>query len=90
MPDQIINVSPNRLDDGSFEVTLRHIPSRFQKFIGKEAEITTYKGYGRDWYQLPKFSPAPQKVAKLLKAVTVNPEFRHIQHHYRRKQRANA
>ena len=66
------------------EITLRHIPSRLQKLMGQKEKTVLYKGFGDDWYSCPCYSPAPTKVNRRLKAISLNPEYRHLQHHIKR------
>lgn len=84
---QIVNVEPSKLDDDCMIVTLRHVPTTMEKWLGKEESLITYKGHGSHWYQVPCFSPAHSKVQKLLKSIYRGWEFRHIQFQYRRQLR---
>ncbi len=78
MNQQIIKIITDPKDQKCLLITLRISPNRF-KFWGKQTStLITYKGYGRNWYCLPDYQPAPKKLIPLLKEISRGPEFRHL------------
>jgi len=78
MNEQIIKIETDPKDHDCLQITLRQKPLRIQFWRKQEAKLTTYKGYGRHWYCLPSFRPAPTKLIPLLKQISQGPQFKHL------------
>jgi hypothetical protein len=78
MDQQIVKIEVDRKDQACLKITLRQAPRRFAFWRKKEKQLVTYKGYGRNWYCLPSFKPAPSHCVPLLKAISRGPQFRHL------------
>ncbi|MGB0495926.1 MAG: hypothetical protein ACPGJI_06190 [Kangiellaceae bacterium] len=76
MPQQIVKIERDPKDEKCLKITLRQVKSYF--WSSKESKLNTYKGYGRNWYSLPEFTPAPNKVGKLLREISHDPKFKHL------------
>jgi len=80
MNEQIVKIETDSIDQDCLQITLRQTPIRMQFWRKQEAIVTTYKGYGRHWYCLPSFKPAPTKLVPLLKQISQGPQFRHLRY----------
>ena len=76
MPQQIVKIEFDSNDDKCLQITLRKVRKVFWR--KKTSEINTYKGYGRNWYALPEYTPAPNSVGKLLRSISQDPQFKHL------------
>lgn len=78
MNQQILKIEADPKDANCLKITLRQ-PSRYRLFrSNKTTEIVTYKGYGRNWYCLPSFKPAPNNLIPLLKDISRGQQFKHL------------
>jgi len=75
---QIVKIESDPKDQDCLQITLRQLPSKMQFWRKKEIKLVTYKGYGRNWYCLPSFKPAPNKLVPLLKEISRGPQFKHL------------
>jgi len=78
MNEQIVKIETDSIDQDCLQITLRQTPVRLQFWRKQKSRLTTYKGYGRHWYCLPSFKPAPTKLVPLLKQISQDPQFRHL------------
>ncbi len=78
MNQQIVQILKDPIDQDCLQITLRQPANPLLFWRAKESALVTYKGYGRHWYCLPSFKPAPRKVVPLLKEISRGPEFRHL------------
>lgn len=76
MSEQILKIEHDPKDKGCIQITLRHTPGKL--LFWKQATVSIYKGYGRSWYHLPSFKPAPSRLIPLLKAISYAPQFKHL------------
>lgn len=76
MSHQIVKIELDARDDKCLQITLRQVQKYFWR--KKTNQLNTYKGYGRNWYTLPEYTPAPSKVGKLLRAISQDPQFKHL------------
>ena len=76
MSQQIVKIEFDSKDDKCLQITLRQVQKYFWR--KKTNELSTYKGYGRNWYTLPEYTPAPSKVGKLLREISQDPQFKHL------------
>lgn len=80
MIQQIISVVADPKDQACLQITLRQLPSKIQFWRSNKSQLMTYKGYGRNWYCLPSFKPAPNKTARLLKEISRGPQYKHLRY----------
>lgn len=80
MNQQIVKLEVDPKDQACFQITLRQLPSRIEFWKSNQSELITYKGYGRSWYCLPSFKPAPAKISRLLKEISRGPQFKHLRY----------
>ncbi len=78
MNEQIIKIESDPKDNDCLEITLRQPRNRAKFWIKQEPQLATYKGYGRHWYCLPTFKPAPSNIIPLLKEISRGSQFRHL------------
>ncbi len=78
MNQQIVKIEVDHKDQACLKITLRQKPSRLEFWRNQAPQLVTYKGYGRNWYCLPSFKPAPSRYIPLLKAISRGPQFRHL------------
>lgn len=78
MNQQIVKIESDPKDQDCLQITLRQLPSSIQFWKKQESQLMTYKGYGRHWYCLPSFKPAPNKLIPLLKEISRGQQFRHL------------
>lgn len=78
MNEQIVKIETDPKDQGCLQITLRQTPPRIKFWRKQEPQLMTYKGYGRNWYCLPSFRPAPNKIVPLLKQISQGRQFRHL------------
>ena len=78
MTQQIIKIEADPIDDGVMQITLRQEASGLKFWKKQELQIITYKGYGKHWYSLPNFQPAPNKIIPFLKQIFQGRQFRHL------------
>ncbi|MFT6733411.1 MAG: hypothetical protein ACJAS9_001598 [Polaribacter sp.] len=76
MSQQIVKIEFDEKDDKCLQITLRKVQKYFWR--KKINQLSTYKGYGRNWYTLPEYEPAPSKVVKLLRAISQDPQYKHL------------
>ena len=70
MNEQIVKIEADPKDQACMQITLRQVPARIKFWRKREPQLITYKGYGRHWYCLPSFKPAPNNIIPLLKEIT--------------------
>ncbi len=78
MKQEIVHILKDPKDHDCLQITLRQTIKAFAFWKPRQTRLVTYKGYGRHWYCLPSFKPAPRKVIPLLKEISRGPEFRHL------------
>ena len=78
MSEQILKIEADPIDADCLQITLRHMPNRFNFWKPQQAKIAVYKGHGAHWYRLPSFKPAPSRLVPLLKAISYGPQFKHL------------
>ena len=78
MSEQILKVEIDPRDSACLQITLRHQPRRFRFWRSSHAQVAVYKGHGNDWYHIPSFKPAPNRLIPLLKAISYGPQFKHL------------
>ena len=78
MKQQIVKVENDPKDQACLQITLRQMPERIKFWRKQHPQLITYKGYGRHWYCLPSFKPAPSKIVPLLKQISRGSQFRHL------------
>ncbi|WP_196137489.1 hypothetical protein [Aliikangiella sp. G2MR2-5] len=80
MSEQIVKVESDPKDEGCIQITLRHLPKKYQFWRTNKPRLVVYKGHGDHWYRLPSFAPAPQRVVSLLKAISYSPQYKHLRY----------
>ena len=80
MSDQILKVESDPRDSDCIQITLRHHPQKFRFWRVSAPRVAVYKGHGNDWYRLPSFTPAPNRLVPLLKAISYSPQFKHLRY----------
>ena len=80
MNEQIVKIEADPKDHGCLQITLRQMPPRIKFWRKQQSQLITYKGYGRNWYCLPSFKPAPSKIVPLLKQISRGSQFRHLRY----------
>ncbi len=78
MNEQIIKVESDTKDQGCLKITLRQSPNAFIFWKKNSSQLVTYKGYGKNWYCIPSFKPAPNRIIPLLKQISQGSQFRHL------------
>lgn len=80
MSEQILKIEADPRDEDCIQITLRHLPRRFHFWRTTQPQVIVYKGHGSNWYRLPSFKPAPQRLVPLLKAISYGPQFKHLRY----------
>ncbi|MBV1911492.1 MAG: hypothetical protein KUG78_19525 [Kangiellaceae bacterium] len=80
MNQQIVSVKIDPIDQACLQITLRQLPNRLKFWGTNHSQLKTYKGYGRNWYQLPSFKPATHQTTCLLKEISRSPKFKHLRY----------
>lgn len=81
MSEQILKVEIDPRDSDCILITLRHLPERSIFKKSQAARTALYKGHGNDWYCIPSFKPAPNRLVALLKSISYGHQYKHLRCH---------
>ncbi len=80
MSEQIVKIEIDPRDNDCILITLRHLPEPTFFSRTKTAHTAIYKGHGNDWYCIPSFQPAPNRLVSLLKAISYSHQYKHLRY----------